>query len=160
MEEESWKRNPGRGILEEEPWTKNPGGGSLGEESWGRNPGRGILEGILGEAPGRLSGRHQRGFCKPRLAMGAQGASWSRNVPKPLCFTAFELATPYFVSTGREQVSESVVKTDTFARAFCGHRRYTHSPAVTHAARNPTVKHCLGNDVLCFLRCIYSANGR
>ena len=50
--EESWRRNPGGGILEEEPrrilreesWGRNPGGGTLGEESWGRNPGGGILE--------------------------------------------------------------------------------------------------------------------
>ena len=40
MEEESWKRNPGRGTLDEESWRRKPGGGILGEESWKRNPGR------------------------------------------------------------------------------------------------------------------------
>ena len=43
-EEESWKRNPGGGILEEESWKRNTRTGILEEESWRRNPQGEILE--------------------------------------------------------------------------------------------------------------------
>ena len=42
MEEESWERNHGRGIMEKESWERNHGKGIMGEESWKRNHGRGI----------------------------------------------------------------------------------------------------------------------
>ena len=48
LRKESWKKNPGRGILEDDPWNRNhgeekpwrrgPGGGILEEASWKRNP--------------------------------------------------------------------------------------------------------------------------
>ena len=49
LEEECWrrnpgKRNPGEEILEEESLRWNPRGGILEDESWRRNLGRGILE--------------------------------------------------------------------------------------------------------------------
>ena len=128
MQEESWRRNHGGGILEKRSWRKHHGGGIM-KESWNRNHGGGIME----EASGRqleFSGKPLGGIWEASerllgasVGHGSSRASWSRNVQNSLCFTAFELATPYFVSTGREQVSESVVKTDTFARAFCEHRR-------------------------------------
>ena len=43
LRKESWKKNPGRGILEEESLRMNPRGGILEKESW-RNPGGGILK--------------------------------------------------------------------------------------------------------------------
>jgi len=44
MEEESWRRYPGGGIIEEESWRRNHGGGIMEEESWRRYPGGGIME--------------------------------------------------------------------------------------------------------------------
>ena len=44
MEEESWRRNHGGGIMVEESWRRrNHGGGIMEEESWRRNHG-GIME--------------------------------------------------------------------------------------------------------------------
>ena len=39
LEDESWRRNPGRGILEEKSRRREPGGGS-----WRSHPGGGILK--------------------------------------------------------------------------------------------------------------------
>ena len=53
MEEASWRRNhgegiiyPGGGIMEKESWRRYPGGIILEEESWRRRtyPGRGIMD--------------------------------------------------------------------------------------------------------------------
>ena len=55
MEEESWRRIPGRGmwernhvgimggIMREESWERNHGGGSMEEKSWKRTLGGGIM---------------------------------------------------------------------------------------------------------------------
>ena len=56
MEEESWRRNHGGGIMEEESWRRNQGGGIREEESWGRNHGGGIME--------ETSERLLKGICK------------------------------------------------------------------------------------------------
>ena len=85
--EASWRRNHGGEILEEEAWRRNLGG--------------------IWEA----SGKHLGGW----VGHGGSRASWEQNVSKPLCFTANPSATDHFVSTRREQVSQSDVKTDTFA---------------------------------------------
>ena len=44
MEEESWRRNHGGGIMEETSLMRNHGGGIMEEESWRRNHGGGIME--------------------------------------------------------------------------------------------------------------------
>ena len=44
MEKESWRRYPGGVILEEESWRRNHGGLILKEESWRRTHGGGALE--------------------------------------------------------------------------------------------------------------------
>jgi len=77
---------------------------------------------------------------------GELGRIWSRNVSKPLCFTAFYLATERFVSTKRERVSPSTVNIDT-----CEGPPGRDSPetAPTESLEKPPGtlqwKHCLGN---------------
>jgi len=74
IEEESWRRNPGRGILEEESWKRNPGRKILEEEAWGRNPGGGILE---EESWKESWGRPLGGFLGGiREASGSLGWPW------------------------------------------------------------------------------------
>ena len=41
MEEQSWRRNHGGGIVEEESWRMNHGGCIMEEASWRRLPGAG-----------------------------------------------------------------------------------------------------------------------
>ena len=43
MEEESWRRNRGGGVMEEESWMRSHGRGII-EDSWKRNHGGGIME--------------------------------------------------------------------------------------------------------------------
>ena len=43
MEEESWRRNHGGGVMEEESWMTSHGRGII-EDSWKRNHGGGIME--------------------------------------------------------------------------------------------------------------------
>ena len=43
MEEESWRRNHGGGVMEEELWMRSHGRGII-EDSWKRNHGGGIME--------------------------------------------------------------------------------------------------------------------
>ena len=45
MEEESWKRNHGEGIMEEELWRRNHGGGIMKEDSWRVEHLKGIIGG-------------------------------------------------------------------------------------------------------------------
>ena len=60
MEEESWRRNHGGGILEEESWRRNHGGCILEEESLRRYPGGGIMRRNDGtQAPRRHPGSTQ-----------------------------------------------------------------------------------------------------
>ena len=89
-------------------------------ETFGRH-----LGGIW-EASGRhlgdiweVSGRH----LGAGAAMGGPGSSRSKMCSNPLCFTVFELATPCFTSTKREQVSEFLVKTDVNERTRRGQGR-------------------------------------
>ena len=49
LRKESWKKNPGRGILEDDPWNRNHGE----EKPWRRGPGGGNPEGILKEESSR-----------------------------------------------------------------------------------------------------------
>ena len=53
MEEESGRRNHGRGIMEEESWRRNHGGDIMEETSWRRNHGGDVME--------DASGRHLGG---------------------------------------------------------------------------------------------------
>ena len=75
MEGESWRRNPGGGILEEAP-RRHPGGSQ--------------------ETPRRLPGGSQEA---PRGRLGCHGwleVSWREHDPKPLCFTVESGATDHF----------------------------------------------------------------
>ena len=86
MEEESWGRNHGAGIMEEESWRRNQKGGIMEEESWrrhhGRNPDRGGHQGgLMGEESSERNHemeaprRHSAGTStKQRLPRGSQKA--------------------------------------------------------------------------------------
>ena len=87
MEEESWRRNHGGGIIEEESWRSNHGGGIMEEEPcrrhlrsiWEASERRlggiweasGRLLGGIWEAPGRLGG--------PLEANGVWEAKWTKS---------------------------------------------------------------------------------
>ena len=85
MEEESWRRNNGGGIMKEESWRRNHGGGSirsfLGDiwEASGRHLGvsrRRHLEasGAIWEASGRHLGGTWEASGAPRASGGIVGA--------------------------------------------------------------------------------------
>ena len=101
IQEEAWRKHGGA-SMEEEAWRRKQGGGSMEEEqeeeAWRIHPG---ASGRLGGATGGTMG-----------AQGHPGAEMCQNH----CFTAKELATEHFVLTRREQVSQSVVKVNTFAQ--------------------------------------------
>ncbi len=66
MEEESWRRKHGRGIMEDESWRRNHGGGIMEEESWKRNHGLGGTQ----EAPRRHPEAPRRHPEAPRRHLG------------------------------------------------------------------------------------------
>ena len=122
--EESWRRNPARGILEEESsrriqemesWERNPGGGIPKQESLRRNLKGGSLEEELWKKdPRRAFGGTSR---EPwRGTQESSGGIWDlpqatrttfwpqkKSVLKPLCFSAKSGATDLFVCTGARQ---------------------------------------------------------
>ena len=142
LEEESWGKNLGGGILEEEPWGRNPGGGILEEESWRRNTGGGTNEvrrhfGRLWEALGELWG-HQGRSKEPK-------ADFEVNLVKTYVFYHQKRRErPFRRRVAKVGVTKYRILHGSSADAQPERRRYTQSPAVTHAARNPTVEHCLG----------------
>ena len=143
LEEESWAKNLGGGILEEEPWGRNPGGGILEEESWRRNTGGGTNEvrrhfGRLWEALGELWG-HQGRSKEPK-------ADFEVNLVKTYVFYHQKRRErPFRRRVAKVGVTKYRILHGSSADAQPERRRSTQSPAVTHAARNPTVEHCLGN---------------
>ena len=89
LEEESWGRYHGRGIMdrshgvitEEDSWRGNRGGGII-RDSWRRNQGRGVIEEHSGGSIKEGSGRRNRGGNlreaseMSRAHLEASGTSW------------------------------------------------------------------------------------
>ena len=134
--EESWGRNPGGGTLGEESWRRNPGGGILGEESWRRNLGGGILE----------SRKHLGGLWEASRRLGCLGSFWG--LGGSFCIVKMGSKCrerPFRRRVAKVGVTKYRILHGSSAGAQPEPRRCSHSPAVTHAARNPTAPRCFGN---------------
>ena len=76
MEEESWRRNHGGGIMEETSLMRNHGGGIMEEASGGGSPGSSLgTGGSPGSSLGTLWGSLEAG-----VALGWPGAAWNQKV--------------------------------------------------------------------------------
>ena len=119
---ESWRRNPGRGILEEESWRWKPERRILAKESWKRipwsespeNPGGRIREEGTrrgSEATSRHPWRDIQGPSGPtKDPLGATRTTiWAerKSVLKPLCFSEESGAGDLLACTGARQHARS-----------------------------------------------------
>ena len=102
---ESWRRNPGRGILKKDSLRRNLRGGILEGEVWKKDPRKGfggtsrdLWRGIQESSEG-IWGTPRA----PRTTFWAERQS----VLKPLCFSAESGATECFVCTGARQHAPS-----------------------------------------------------
>ena len=138
MDEESWRRNHGGGIMEKGSWKRNHGGGGIiEEESWRRNHVGVIGEeassqshlGSIWEASGRSSGRPGR----RQEAQRRLGGKSCQN----MCFTIKSEATDHFACTRRERPSPNTVKTDRLAPAWSTRGARRHFTRLLKSRQNP-----------------------
>ena len=82
MEEASWRRHRGGGIMEEASWRKHLGGGIMEEVSWRRLASLGWprIEGLWGH-PGGIRGDPQAAQAQEGLPGGSEGAGLIKVVP-------------------------------------------------------------------------------
>ena len=128
MEEESWRRHLGGGIMEE-GFGRNLGGFWEAFRSPGRHP----------EAPQEAPRRHPGQPRRPE-------ASWRQSVSKHMCFSDKSGATDLLACTGATRPSRSPQQGSKSWRTRTWELGGSHTPkSLREAARNPTVEHCLGN---------------
>ena len=82
MEEASWRRHHGGGIVEEESWRRHHGGSILEVASWRRLASLGWprIEGLWGH-PGGIRGDAQAAQAQEGLPGGSEGAGLIKVVP-------------------------------------------------------------------------------